>query len=190
MNLYVITYLVAIIIANLSVAAFGPVISVVNAFLFIGFDLTCRDKLHDAWQGHHLWPKMLALISAGSIISYALNTGAGPIALASFVAFAGAGLADTVVYGLLGERDHLVRVNGSNVVSAGVDSVLFPLLAFGWPPLLWWVFLGQWLAKVFGGLLWSLVLQHHLPRRCEVCGRWLRRGERICKRCDMEVDNG
>ena len=39
-------YLVAIIAANLLVAKFGPAISIVNAFLFIGLDLTARDKLH------------------------------------------------------------------------------------------------------------------------------------------------
>lgn len=159
MNIYVISYLVAIIAANLLVAAFGPAVSILNAFLFIGFDLTCRDKLHDAWQGRDLWPKMLGLISAGSIISYALNSSAGPIALASFAAFAGAGLVDALIYTWLGDKSRIVRINGSNVVSAGVDSLIFPLLAFGWP-LLWWVVVGQWIAKVFGGLLWSLAIQY------------------------------
>lgn len=46
--LYVIMYLVAIVLANLTVAAFGPRMVIVNAFLFIGLDLTARDRLHDA----------------------------------------------------------------------------------------------------------------------------------------------
>jgi len=49
-----------------------------------------------------------------------------------------------------------VRVNGSNVVSAAVDSVVFPTLAFG--SFLPWVILGQFLAKVAGGAVWSLIL--------------------------------
>ena len=33
-------YLVAIVLANLSVAAWGPSVAIVNAFLFIALDLT------------------------------------------------------------------------------------------------------------------------------------------------------
>lgn len=150
-------YLTAIVIANLSVAYFGPSVAILNAFLLIGLDLTVRDRLHEQWNGRGLWLKMLALIGGGSLLSYALNVNAGPIALASFVAFLGAGLADTLVYWLLGERGRLVRVNGSNLVSSAVDSVLFPWLAFGWP-LLWPIVIGQFVAKVAGGWLWSLIL--------------------------------
>lgn len=157
MNIYVTAYLAAIIAANLSVAAFGPAMSILNAFIYIGFDLTCRDKLHDAWKDRGLWPKMAALIAGGSLLSYTLNRNAGPIALASFIAFAGAGLVDALIYTWLGEKSRIVRVNGSNVVSAGVDSLLFPLFAFGWP-LLWWIFAGQWIAKVLGGAVWSIAL--------------------------------
>jgi len=148
-------YLIAIIIANLTVSYFGPSVAVLNAFLFIGFDLTTRDQLHERWKGRWLWLKMLALIGAGSIFSYALSANVGPVALASFVAFAAAGIADTLVYWLLGEKSKLLRINGSNVVSAAVDSLIFPALAFGLP-ILWWIVLGQFVAKVAGGFAWSL----------------------------------
>lgn len=150
-------YLAAIVAANLLVAQFGPAVTVLNAFLFIGLDLTARDALHDHWHGRHLARNMAILIGAGSVLSYALNAGAGRIALASFVAFAGAGLADTLVYSALGTRSRLARMNGSNVVSAAVDSLLFPALAFGLP-VLWPIVLGQFAAKTVGGALWSLVL--------------------------------
>lgn len=153
-------YLTAIIIANLTVAHFGPSVTIAVAFALIGLDLTTRDHLHEAWQGRGLWLKMLTLIGAGSILSYALNVNAGPIALASFVAFAGAGLADTLMYWALGDRAKLVKVNGSNVVSAAVDSVLFPWIAFG--AFLPWIVLGQFVAKVAGGFIWSLVLGRFL----------------------------
>ena len=42
--LYVILYLSAIILANLSSNYFGANASIINAFLFIGLDLTSRDK--------------------------------------------------------------------------------------------------------------------------------------------------
>lgn len=151
------SYLAAIIAANLLVVRFGPTIAVVNAFLFIGLDLTSRDYLHEAWQGKRLWLKMASLIATGSVLSWLLNRDAGPIALASFIAFAGAGLADTLAYWILGDKRRLVKINGSNVVSAGVDSFLFPILAFGLP-VLWPIVLGQFLAKSVGGMVWSLIL--------------------------------
>lgn len=156
-TLLIALYLAAIVAANLLVAQFGPAVAVINAALFIGLDITARDSLHEQWRGRYLWPKMLALIATGSILSFWLNQDAGPIALASFVAFAGAGLADTLVYLMLGERSRMVKINGSNIVSSAVDSVLFPLLAFGWPPL-WGIMAGQFVAKVAGGWVWSLVL--------------------------------
>jgi queuosine precursor transporter len=148
-------YLIAVVIANLTVATFGPVFTPLVAFVLISFDLTARDALHEAWHRRGLWWKMAALIAAGSLLSYALNAGAGRIALASFVAFAAAGIADTLVYTALGDRSYLVKINGSNVVSAAVDSALFVGLAFGWLP---WIVLGQWVAKVAGGALWAFIL--------------------------------
>ena len=155
---YVIMYLAAIISANLLVAQFGPSMAVVNAFLFIGLDLTARDNLHEAWRGRGLLWKMTLLIAAGSVLSWLLNRNAGQIAIASFVAFACAGIADAIVYHLLGNRARMLKINGSNVVSAAVDSVIFPALAFGFP-LLWGVMLGQSAAKVGGGFVWSLILR-------------------------------
>jgi len=153
--MYVILYLTAIVAANLAVARFGPSATIVNAFLFIGLDLTARDKLHDAWRGNRLVLKMGALIAVGSLLSYLLNRNSGQIALASFVAFAAAGIVDALVYQVLHHRVYLVRVNGSNLVSAAVDSLVFPTVAFG--AFLPWIVLGQFAAKVLGGLIWSLV---------------------------------
>jgi hypothetical protein len=149
-------YLVAIVAANLSVATFGPDAVIANAFVLIGLDLTTRDLLHEAWHRQGLIWKMGGLIAAGSAISYLLNAGAGQIALASFAAFALAAVMDTVVFGRLWRKKWLVRSNVSNVASAAVDSVVFPVLAFG--AFLPWIILGQFLAKATGGFLWSLVL--------------------------------
>lgn len=157
MKLLIAVYLAAIVAANLLVAQFGASVTIFNAFVLIGLDLSTRDKLHDAWQGKALWRNMGLLVASGSVLSAILNYNAAPIAIASFVAFAAAGLTDTVVYALLGERSKLVKMNGSNLVSAAVDSIVFPALAFGFP-LLWGIVLGQFVAKVAGGFLWSLLL--------------------------------
>ncbi len=105
---------------------------------------------------------MAALLSVGSLLSWLLNRNAGPIALASLVAFAAAGTCDALMYHALRDRAYLVKVNGSNVVSAAVDSIVFPTLAFG--ALLPWVVLGQFAAKVIGGYVWSLVLARRAGR--------------------------
>lgn len=157
-------YLSAIVGANLLVVAFGPAISIVNAFVFIALDLTARDRLHEAWSHNGLAWKMAALIAGGSLLSYALNASAGPIALASFVAFAVSASLDTLIYRLLHDRAYLVKVNGSNMVSAAADSLIFPALAFGLP-LLWWVVVGQFVAKVIGAALWAWLL---MPRARKV----------------------
>lgn len=154
---YVVLYLLAIILANLSVARFGPESAIINAFLFIGLDLTARDRLHDAWRGKQLVLKMGLLIAAGSLLSWLLNRDAGPIALASFVAFVAAATVDSVVYHFLRQYPRFYRVNGSNIPSAAVDSFVFPTLAFG--ALLWPIILGQFAAKVAGGFVWSLIFQ-------------------------------
>lgn len=157
-------YLIAIVAANLLVAAFGPSVVVINALVLVALDLTARDSLHDAWRGPSLWWKMAALIACGSLLSYALSIRTGPIALASFLAFAASGAADALVYHGLRERARLVRVNGSNVVSALVDSALFLSLLAALSGLPWGVVpvlvLGQWAAKVAGGFLWSIVLEY------------------------------
>lgn len=154
--IYVILYLIAIVLANLTVAWFGSATVIINAFLFIGFDLTIRDKLHDTWQGKNLKRNMFLLIISGSIISWLLNRNAATIASASFVAFTVSSLADATVYQLLLSKPKLSRINFSNLVGALVDSVVFPTLAFGvFVPQ---IIIGQFLAKTIGGFVWSLLI--------------------------------
>ena len=160
--IYVIMYLAAIVAANVSVSLFGPGVTIANAFLFIGFNLTARDHLHDIWNGRNLRRNMTLLILSGAAISALF--GAGRIAAASFVAFAMSETVDAIIYQRLGGRAKLVQVNGSNVFSAAVDSVVFPALAFGWP-LLWLVMVGQFAAKVFGGAVWALVLNRRVETK-------------------------
>lgn len=153
-------YLAAVVAANLTTAHFGPGASIWVAFLFIGFDLVARDHLHDRWRAlgrsAFTW-RMGLLIAVGGLLSYSLNRDAGPIALASCVAFTVAAVVDAAVYQALRNRPRLVRVNGSNIPAALVDSLIFPTLAFG--GFLWPIVLGQFAAKVLGGFVWSLILR-------------------------------
>jgi len=154
----VVTYLLAIVLANLSVAYWGPISTPLNAFILVAFDLFSRDLLHDTWDRYGkfgLWWRMLCLIGSGGFLSWLLNSGAGRIAMASVVAFTAAGLIDAVVYAWLKAqgKGRVIRANGSNILSAITDSLVFIGIAFGWP-IIWWAALGQIVAKVFGGALW------------------------------------
>lgn len=149
-------YLGAIVAANLLVAQFGASVTILNAFLFIGLDLSSRDALHEHWQ-HNLRRNMALLILAGSVLSALLNWNAAPIALASCVAFAAAGIVDTTIYHLLKDRPRMVKMNVSNIAAALVDSIVFPALAFGFP-LMVGIVAGQFVAKVAGGFLWAWLL--------------------------------
>lgn len=148
-------YALAMTAANLSVAAFGPAISPLNAFLFIGLDLVLRDWLHVRLK---LW-QMGTLIASTGLLTYLLNPASGKIAIASAFAFTTAAIVDWFVFARL-KGSWVKRANGSNVVGAAVDSIIFPTLAFG--VLMPHIILFQFAAKVFGGFLWSLILKNNL----------------------------
>lgn len=147
----IILYLLAIILANFSVYWFGTYSVVVNAFLFIGLDLTARDKLHKKWKTDNLVIKMGLLIISGSLLTWILNKNTVDIAIASALSFFLANVVDTIVYYFTED------VTKSNIASATVDSICFPWMAFG--SFMLYVTLGQLVAKVIGGYLWLLILK-------------------------------
>lgn len=148
-----IIYVLAICAANFSVHFLGPIVTPLNAFLFIGLDFIIRDKLHDRVG----LVKMFMLIATAGVISFAINPATNMIAIASVSAFVLAASTDAFVYQLLIKRPWMVKSNGSNITASAIDSVVFPLIAFG--ALLPWVIVGQFLAKVIGGVMWSWVLR-------------------------------
>ena len=152
----VLIFLLAIVLANLSVAYFGPASTPINAFLLIGLDLSLRDRIHEKWHGKGLGLKMLGLIAAGALVTWVLNKDAGMIGIASIVAFAGALVADALLYERFFSLPKLQKMNISNVGGAAVDSILFPTIAFG--TLMPGIIVLQFLAKVIGGAVWAWVL--------------------------------
>ena len=157
LTIAILIYAAAMTLANLSVAAFGPAISPVNAFVLIGLDLALRDWLHvrlKAWQ-------MGALIASTGLLTYALNPSVGMIAVASACAFSAAALVDWVTFTRL-RGSWLFRANGSNVAGAAVDSLIFPALAFG--ALMPHIVVLQFVAKVAGGAVWAWVLARTAQR--------------------------
>ena len=156
---YVIIYVSAICSANLLVAAFGPSVTPINAFILIALDMTLRDRLHDLWSGKGIALRMPLLISASGLLSYAINPASGMIAIASVAAFAISASIDSLVYQSFIKKDWPVRSNASNVAGAAADSVVFPLIAFG--SIMPEIVLAQFSAKVIGGFVWSLVIARY-----------------------------
>ena len=145
-------YVVAMVAANTLVWWLGPWFSPINSFLLIGLDLTLRDVMQERftrWQ-------LAAVITVGGLITWLVNPSAAHIAIASASAFIVAAIADWAAYTALRSRPWLVRSNGSNVVGAAVDSIIFPTMAFGmFMPA---IIALQFAAKVGCGAIWSLLL--------------------------------
>lgn len=154
----ILAYAVAMTCANLSIAAFGPWVSPINAFFLIGLDLALRDWLHvrlRPWQ-------MGALIAATGLLTYLLNPSAQHIAIASAASFALAAVVDWFAFSKIG-GSWLRRSLGSNVAGAAVDSLVFPTLAFG--VLKPAIVLAQFAAKVAGGSIWAWLISRRLAER-------------------------
>jgi uncharacterized PurR-regulated membrane protein YhhQ (DUF165 family) len=152
----VLIFLAAIVLANLSVAHFGPVSTPINAFFLIGLNLTLRDSIHDRWHNKNLTIKMLALVVASAGITYALNKNAGIIGLASVIAFTASLSADWILYQAFWNKKKWQKMLYSNTGSAAVDSVLFPTIAFG--AIMPEIIILQFLAKFFGSSFWIWVI--------------------------------
>lgn len=151
LTIAIMIYAAAMTLANLSVAAFGPSVTPVNAFVLIGLDLALRDWLHvrlRAWQ-------MASLIASTGLLTYVLNPAAGIIAVASAAAFTSAALVDWAAFSRL-SGSWMFRANGSNVAGAAVDSLIFPTIAFG--VLMPHIVGMQFVAKVAGGAFWTFLI--------------------------------
>lgn len=150
-------YLGAIVVANFVVAAWGQAALPFTAWVLIPFDLVTRDVLHEKWskQPGGWVARMIALIATGSVLTAALAWEARQVAIASFVAFLLAGATNALIYHWLRERTRFVRMNTSNAGAAVIDSVVFPVVAFGLADTSGWLCASQAGSKFFGGLFWS-----------------------------------
>lgn len=148
--MFILIYIVAVSLSNLLVAHYGAWITPVTAFVLIGLELVVRDLLH-----HKLTKmQMIIVIFAAGVVSFLINHNALMIAVGSFVAVI---LSCTVDYAVYEKTTgtKFKKSNTSNFFSSAVDSLVFPLIAFGsFMPI---IVLAQWSAKFFGGLLWSIV---------------------------------
>lgn len=155
-------FLSAVVAANLLVSAFGQIALVYTAWVLIPLDMLTRDLLHERWRGDRLALRMGLLLLAGGVLTVAVNIGAWRVALAGTTAFTAAMLANGLVFErLASSSSRYTRMNTSNAAAAVIDSLLFPLIAFGGidPALS----AAQASSKFAGGLVWSAVAVWAVP---------------------------
>ena len=139
-------YLLAIVVANLSVAHFGQVALIFTGLLLIPFDFVARDLLHDRWKNEKLYDKIGMLILAGAVITVMLNRDATAVAFASVIALVAGTTLNTYLYQKFYHLLRVTRMTFSNAVVSVVDSTLFPIIAFGFID--WRISAGQIVLKL------------------------------------------
>lgn len=146
--------LAAIAAANLAVQRWGYSALPFTAFALVPFEMLARDILHERWRdAGREWVGMLGLILAGGLVTVAINAEAVRIAAASVTAFSVSLSVNAAVFHRLFCQGRVVRMNASNAAAAVLDSLIFPVVAFGAisAPLA----AGQAGAKFFGGVLFT-----------------------------------
>lgn len=131
----VLVYVSATLLANFTLDSFLPVGSffLLNVgTLFFGLTFTQRDRVH-RFGRRAVYRMIFVAAAANVLLAAALGTPLRYVAV-SFLTIVLSETADTEVYQRLLHRRWLVRVAGSNAVSAPLDTVLFTLLAFWGEP--------------------------------------------------------
>lgn len=187
-TLLILAYLSAATTANLAVGTYGAAAVPFTAFFLVPFDLCARDILHERWSGRGLGVRMAALVGTGSLLSYLAAPDAAPVALASALAFAAAGLVDSSVYWLGRGSSRAARMNVSNVFASITDSAIFPVVAFGSTTLA--LSASQAGTKIIGGLFWSWIFLSALRAVRRRNGEGCTASDAIGLRCGEEVARG
>lgn len=147
---FVLLYLVSIVAANITVSLWQWM-AYVNSVLFIGLDLTLKDK----FQLQLRWWQVLSIVLLGGLITFIINASFMPIAIASTVALIGAFSVDYICF-MLFKQSIWHRVMISNVFGAFTDSLLFALLA---PfPFTWGFVAIMSVLKIIGGAISGYIL--------------------------------
>jgi len=156
----ILIFLIAIVLANLSILYIGPQMAIWNSFILIGLDISLRDKLHERWHGKKLKRNIFFLVLTGAIITFLFNTQALWICIGSVLAFSLALFGDSYVYEKLFHKSKLEKMNISNMASALIDSGVFVLIALHFLPLKEQIEIISMMAgaKVLGGSVWAWVL--------------------------------
>lgn len=155
-RIFVPIYLAAFVAANLLVKHYGPTGLWFSSFLLIPFDFVCRCIFHETWSGKRLVINLSALTLLSGLITFAINSAALNIALASFAGFAAAQVGAGIFYQRNKKASWFYKVNVSDLLAIVFDSIVFQLVAFSALDIT--VTGGQVVIKFLGGLLWYFIL--------------------------------
>lgn len=104
---------------------------------------------------------MLGMVVAAAALSFAVDQSALMISIASVSALTSAAIAETVVFQALFKTRWMIRSNGSSVVGALADSIVFPLVAFGYGGVegFWLLVATQAATKMGGAFIWTTIFR-------------------------------
>jgi len=151
--IWIVAYLASVVLANVTVTLW-PWMAYVNAIVFIGADLTLKDR----FQIRYAWWQVFCIILAGGFITVILNTAFWPIALASSAAFLVSGIVDYIAFALV-KRSVVQKIIVSNIFGSFADSLVFAILA---PfPFTWGFVVIMTILKWIGGAITVAILARH-----------------------------
>lgn len=138
-------YVSLFVAANILVATFGPGITPVNALFLISADIVIRDRLQ---YKYGFSTSIVCCVIAGAI-TIALQHDSGMIAVASMASVILSGIASALSF-MFKSGTFYTKAVPASVVAAAVDSIAFPLIAFG--SVMPLITLAQFSAKTLGAM--------------------------------------
>lgn len=150
--LMICVYVAIFLLANLLVASFGPAVTPFNALFLIAADMVLRDRIQ--FESGAAW-SILACLLAG-VATVLIAPGSEMIALASGLSCLLAGSASAIAFKLK-SGGFFQKALPANVISAAVDSIAFPLIAFG--AIMPGITVAQFAAKTIGASIILLIIR-------------------------------
>lgn len=156
-NLYIMVFLYVslFIVANLLVASFGPWITPFNALFIISADMVIRDRIQ--FNNGFFWSVSSCFVAGLSTVI--INPDAGMIAIASMSSVIMAGVGSAIIFKFKSGCFYR-KAFPANVAAAAIDSVAFPIIAFG--HLMIDVTIVQFLAKTIGAIIILLIMRRFI----------------------------
>ncbi|UGO52699.1 hypothetical protein OPT79_68 [Klebsiella phage vB_KpnD_Opt-79] len=150
--LMICVYVAIFLLANLLVASFGPAVTPFNALFLIAADMVLRDRIQ--FESGAAW-SILACFLAG-FATVLIAPGSEMIALASGLSCLLAGSASAIAFKLK-SGGFFQKALPANVIAAAVDSIAFPLIAFG--SIMPGITAAQFAAKTIGASIILLIIR-------------------------------
>lgn len=150
--LLICSYIGLFALANLMVSWFGVWVTPFNALIIIAADMVIRDRIQFS-MGFAM--SLYACFMAG-LVTVVIAPDAGMIALASCASVILAGVASAVTFKVR-SGDFYRKAYPANISAALVDSIAFPLIAFG--SVMPGVTIAQFAAKVIGATVILMILK-------------------------------